>query len=42
MPGPYANIAQVDAEIQAALVKVLEPRTAEPRQLGGCVARLEC
>jgi ubiquinone/menaquinone biosynthesis C-methylase UbiE len=32
MPDPYANIAQVDAEIQTALVKVLELRAAEPRQ----------
>ena len=32
MPDPYANIAEVDAEIQSALVKVLELRAAEPRQ----------
>jgi ubiquinone/menaquinone biosynthesis C-methylase UbiE len=32
MPDPYANIADIDAEIQAALVEVLEVRAAEPRQ----------
>jgi SAM-dependent methyltransferase len=32
MPDPYANIAEIDTEIQAALAKVLEVRAAEPRQ----------
>ena len=32
MPDPYANIAEIDGEIQAALAKVLEVRAAEPRQ----------